>query len=283
MDCPRISIVIPAHNEEENLRVLAREIDLAMAPSDEAYEIIFVDDASTDTTLDVLRQLASEDPRVQVLGLSKQSGQSAALAHGFAAARGEILVTLDADLQNDPADIPRLLAALEDLDMVIGVRAARHDSWVRRVSSRVANGVRSRILDDGASDTGCALKVMRAEVVARLPKFTGMHRFLPALVRMDGGRIQQVPVNHRPRLHGVPKYNIRNRLWRGIVDMFGVFWLQRRWIRRRDAGEVKAWTVPHSGLASVSSVKPFSSPASSSSGSPRNGARKASSPGPSGS
>jgi glycosyltransferase involved in cell wall biosynthesis len=270
-----VSITIPVHNEEENLRVLTREIHQALASCGQDYEILYVDDASTDESLKVLRQIAMGDGRVRVLALPRRVGQSGALAHGFAAARGEVLVTLDADLQNDPADIPRLLAALEDLDMVIGVRATRHDNWLRRLSSRVANAVRGRILGDGALDTGCALKVMRQQTVARLPAFNGMHRFLPALVRMEGGKLAQVPVGHRPRLHGKPKYNVRNRLGRGVVDLIGVLWLQRRWVPRQPIEEVELCFSRRPGSSSVSSVKPFSLPVSSSSGSLPSAEKKA--------
>ncbi|MDY7096350.1 MAG: glycosyltransferase family 2 protein, partial [Acidobacteriota bacterium] len=255
-----VSITIPVHNEEDNLRVLTQEIDHALAASGQDYEVLYVDDASTDGSLTVLRQLAMGDPRIRVLALTRRVGQSGALAHAFEAARGEVVVTLDADLQNDPADIPRMLAALEDLDMVIGVRTTRHDNWLRRLSSRVANAVRGRILGDGALDTGCALKVMRRKTVARLPAFNGMHRFLPALVRMEGGQLAQVPVRHRPRLHGKPKYNVRNRLGRGVVDLLGVLWMQHRWVPRQPIEEVELCFGRRSGSPSVSSVKPFSLP-----------------------
>lgn len=270
-----VSIIIPVHNEEDNLRILTGEIQQALAASGQDYEILYVDDTSTDESLAVLRRLAMESPRIRVLALPQRVGQSGALVHGFEAARGEVVVTLDADLQNDPADIPRLLAALGDLDMVIGVRTTRHDNWLRRISSRVANAVRGRILGDGALDTGCALKVMRRQTVTHLPAFNGLHRFLPALVRMEGGRLAQVPVGHRPRLHGQPKYNVRNRLGRGLVDLVGVLWLQHRWVPRRPTEEVELCFGRRFGSPLVFSVKPFSLPASSSSGSLPSAEKKA--------
>ncbi len=238
MNEPAISIILPCYNEAENLPVLAAEIEAAMREMAGTYEVLFVDAGSTDDTQRVLAALAAADSRRRVLRSSRNCGQSAALAAGFDAARGGVLVTLDADLQNDPGDISLLLDALEGVELAAGIRVRRQDSWVRRVSSRLANGVRSRALDDATPDTGCSLKAFRRDVAVRLPRFVGMHRFLPALVQMDGGRVRHVPVRHRPRLHGKTKYNVRNRLVRGLVDLLGVLWLKRRWIDRRVVTEV---------------------------------------------
>jgi glycosyltransferase involved in cell wall biosynthesis len=284
MGPPRVSIVVPVYNEEESLPVLAEEIGAAMAEVTPDYELLWVDDGSTDGGPAVLARLAAADPRVRVLRLRRNSGQSAALAAGFANARAEVVVTLDADLQNDPADIPRLLAALDGCDVVCGVRTARQDTWVRRLSSRIANGVRNRLTHEAVTDVGCTLRAARAEHLRRIPVFKGMHRFLPTLLRMEGARVREVPVRHRPRRYGEAKYGIGNRLWRGIADLLAVRWLQSRWIDRGNVEEVTAWdrnSTP-SGSPSASSDRPSSSAASSSSGSPPSGARRASSPTPSG-
>lgn len=268
---PEISLVIPVYNEEENLPVLAAEIRAALEPVGRPYEVILVDDGSTDATPEVMRRLAREDPRVRVLRQRRNSGQSAALDVGFRNARGAIVVTLDADLQNDPADIPRLLERMEGCDVVSGVRARRQDDWVRRISSKIANRVRNRVTHESVTDVGCTLRAMRAEYVQRIPVFNGMHRFLPTLLRMEGARVTEVPVNHRPRLHGQPKYNIRNRAFRALVDLFGVRWMQTRWIDRHLAEEIDVWNTNSSGTPgpqSVSSARPASSAAFSSSGSP---------------
>lgn len=229
-----ISLVIPVYNEAESLPVLAREIAAALEGLAAPYEVLFVDDGSGDDSLRVLAELAAADPRIRVVRLTRNQGQSPALAAGFRRARGEVIVTLDADLQNDPADIPRLLALLEEesVDVVSGVRAQRHDTWVRRVSSRIANRVRDGVIHDGVTDVGCSLKAYRAELLRRIPTFKGMHRFLPALVQMEGARVREIPVSHRPRRYGQAKYGIGNRLWRGLVDLAAVRWLQKRWIDR---------------------------------------------------
>ena len=264
---PRISVVVPVFDEEPNLAPLVQEIGAAFAGLD--YELLVVDDGSRDGTAATLARLAAEEPRLRPLRHDRNYGQSAALATGFAAARGELLVTLDGDLQNDPADAPRLLAELErGFDVVSGVRQRRQDSWVRKVSSRIANGVRRRVLDDGITDVGCSMKAYRTRVLKRLPPFHGMHRFLPALARMEGARITELPVTHRARRFGKSKYNISNRLWRGLADLLGVWWLQRRWVAVGAVEEIPARPSTASGPSSASPARPSSSAASSSSGSP---------------
>ncbi len=236
---PQVSVVLPVFNEAANLPPLLSEIRAAMEPLGIDYEIIAVDDGSSDGSLATLLCLAGPDTRLRVLWAGLRSGQSAALAAGMRAARAEVVVTLDADLQNDPRDIPRMLELLPACDVVSGVRRDRRDSLVRRISSRVANGVRQRLLDDGVRDVGCSLKAYRREVLAELPVFQGMHRFLPALARMRGARIREIDVNHRPRLHGRSNYGVGNRLGRGIVDLLGVLWLKHRRIelsKFREAG-----------------------------------------------
>jgi dolichol-phosphate mannosyltransferase len=227
---PQLSVVVPVFEEEPNLEPLVREIAAALEPLD--YELILVDDGSRDGSAATLERLAAGEPRLRVVRHARNYGQSAALLTGFAAARAEVVVTLDGDLQNDPGDVPRLLAKLDEgWDVVSGIRQRRQDTWVRRVSSRVANGVRRRLLDDGISDVGCSLKAYRAGFLRRLPPFHGMHRFLPALARLDGARVTELPVAHRPRRHGQSKYGIGNRLWRGLVDLLGVWWLKHRWVQ----------------------------------------------------
>jgi glycosyltransferase involved in cell wall biosynthesis len=270
---PEISLVIPVFNEAENLPILAAEIERAMQAVDRPYEIVFVDDGSTDDSPAVLAALARQDRRVRVVRQRRNSGQSAAMDAGFRHARGEVIVTLDADLQNDPADIPQLLALLPDYDVVCGVRARRQDDWVRRVSSRIANSVRNRVTHEAVTDVGCTLRAFRAGYARGIPVFNGMHRFLPTLLRMEGARVTEVPVHHRPRLHGQAKYGIGNRLWRGIADLLAVRWLQKRRIDRRLSEEIDVWNTTPSGSPSASSAKASSPPASSSSGSPPSAGR----------
>jgi glycosyltransferase involved in cell wall biosynthesis len=245
---PHLSLVVPLYNEAENLPILAAEIRQALAPTGRTWETLFIDDGSDDGSFEVLAALAAEDPTVRILRHRRNAGQSAALAAGFAAARGAIVVTLDADLQNDPADIPALLARLgesaaaSDCDAVSGVRGLRRDSWVRRASSRVANAVRNWVTDEQVSDVGCSLKAYRREVLAGLPMFHGMHRFLPTLVRWNGARLAEIPVNHRPRLHGTAKYGIGNRLFRALADLMAVRWMGTRWIARGNVEEIATRT-----------------------------------------
>lgn len=228
-----LSVVVPVHNEAENLQSLLDEISQALDGQCD-YEVIYVDDGSTDDTLSRLRGLQGSLPRLRVLHHLKGCGQSTALSSGIRAARAEAIATLDGDGQNDPADIPRLWEALKALQkeqplaMVAGYRKSRKDTEWRRFSSRVANTVRAGLLRDDTPDTGCGLKVFSRELFLRMPYFDHMHRFLPALTQRQGGRVISVEVNHRPRLAGVSKYGTWQRLWVGIVDLFGVMWLQRR-------------------------------------------------------
>ena len=266
---PSVSLVIPVYNEVDNLPILHQEILSALEPSDTSFEILYVDDGCTDGSSDLLRQFAAADPRVRILRMRRNGGQSAGFDAGFRFARGTVVVTLDADLQNDPADIPRLLAEIADADVVCGVRQNRQDDFVRRLSSRIANAVRNRLTHEAITDVGCSLRACRREFLHGLPMYNGMHRFLPTLLRLQGAtRIKEIPVRHRPRRFGSPKYNIRNRLWRALADLFAVRWMQRRWIDRGLAEEMTTWNTTPSGSPSVSSDRPSSPPASSSSGSP---------------
>ena len=220
---PAVSVVVPLFNEEENVPILQAELERALAGID--YEIIFVDDGSTDQTV----ARVAQNERVRVLQFAKNAGQSAAMYEGLHAADGATAVLIDGDLQNDPADIPKLLREIErGADLVCGYRAVRKDTTVKRLTSRIANFVRSRFTKDGVRDTGCTLKAMRRECVHALVPFKGMHRFIPALVKGAGYSLVEVPVNHRPRQFGVSKYGLGNRAVRATVDMFGVRWLLSR-------------------------------------------------------
>ncbi len=236
---PTLSVVVPFFNEEENLEPLVAELVAALAALETSFEILLVDDGSTDNGLKVAVAIATRERAVRIIRQPARLGQSAALATGFARARAEVVVTLDADLQNDPADLRRLLAALDRGDVVSGIRVERRDSWVRRVSSRVANWARRALLDDGVTDVGCSLKAYRAEYLRDVTVFDGMHRFLPALLKVRGARIVEVPVNHRPRERGESKYGVHNRLWRGIADLFAVRWLQSRSLDITGAEEIE--------------------------------------------
>lgn len=225
-----VSVIVPVKNEEECVPELAAEIRQSMEKSPWSWECIWINDGSTDATAGILAELSRNDARHRRIELDRNYGQSAALAAGFSEARGEVLVTLDGDGQNDPADMPMLIRELQDrrVDMVNGVRAKRRDNWVRRVSSRLANGFRNWLTNEKVSDVGCAIRAFRKETVQHIPVFKGMHRFLPTLVRMQGYRIVEIPVGHRPRTKGRTKYGISNRLWVGIADTFAVCWMQRR-------------------------------------------------------
>ena len=228
-----LSVVIPVRNEAGNVLALLDELDRAL--DGRRYEIIFVDDASDDDTLQLLT-CAQAQPRswLRVVRLRSQAGQSAAIRVGVLHARSEWVATLDGDGQNDPADIPALIDARDREAnasgpvMVCGVRTRREDSMGRRFASRVANSVRRALLNDGNADTGCGLKLFSAQAFRLLPAFDHMHRFLPALMQRDGGRVVTVAVNHRARIEGQSKYGVHNRLWVGIIDLLGVMWLKRR-------------------------------------------------------
>ncbi len=228
-----ISVVVPVRNEAENIVPLIEEIHEALEGRWD-FEVIYVDDGSTDETKARLTAAGARFERLKVLRHRASCGQSAAIWTGVKAARGSWIVTLDGDGQNDPADIPALLEVAEaadpgaGLDMVAGIRRKRRDSWLKRVSSRIANAVRQALLRDGVSDTGCGLKVIRRQSYLALPYFDHMHRYLPALVIRGGGGIRCVDVNHRPRLEGASNYGVLDRLWVGISDLFGVAWLLRR-------------------------------------------------------
>jgi glycosyltransferase involved in cell wall biosynthesis len=226
-----LTLVIPVYNERDNLEPLMREIGASLKGAPWRYEVLMVDDGSSDGTEEVLRRLAAAHPELRVVRFARNAGQTAAMDAGFRRARGRVVVTLDADLQNDPADIPRLVRELEGWDAVVGVRAVRRDSLVRRVSSRIANFVRNRLSDETITDTGCSLKAYRKEALDRLKLYRGMHRFLPTLLKMEGYRVRELPVGHRARAHGDSKYGIGNRLVPSFVDLLAVRWMKKRALR----------------------------------------------------
>jgi dolichol-phosphate mannosyltransferase len=220
---PAVSVVVPLFNEEENVPILQSELRTALNGFD--HEIVFVDDGSVDRTVEQIEPA----PNIRVIRFEKNTGQSAAIYTGLQAARGATAVLIDGDLQNDPADIPRLLAEIErGADLVCGYRLKRKDTALKRLTSRIANAVRGRFTKDGVRDTGCTLKAMRRECVSALVPFKGMHRFIPALIKGAGYRLVEIPVNHRPRRFGESKYGLGNRALRATIDMFGVRWLLAR-------------------------------------------------------
>jgi len=228
---PWLSAVIPAFNEEACVGECYRELIPVLEGLGRPFEVIVVDDGSTDRTFQILAGLAAADPRLRLIRFRRNAGQTAAFDAGFRAAGGEVVVTMDADLQNDPRDIPRLLAELGAHDAACGWRVHRRDPWLKRVSSRIANAVRNRLTAEAIHDTGCTLKAYRRECLVGLKLYRGMHRFLPTLLRLEGFRVVEVPVNHRPRRGGRSKYSIGNRLWAGLADLFAVRWMIKRQLR----------------------------------------------------
>ncbi len=230
MKKPALSVVVPVHNEIENIESLVSEIHTALFQYID-YEMIYIDDGSDDGSNEILQNLAQRLSSLRIIQHAKAYGQSAAIVTGVKAAQADWIATLDGDGQNDPTDILRLWTVInntQNLHMVAGYRRKRQDSWIKRGSSRIANGVRSRLLGDNTPDTGCGLKLFSRAFFLTIPHFDHLHRFLPALFIRNGGRIISVEVNHRPRLRGKSKYGLHNRLWVGIVDLFGVMWLQNR-------------------------------------------------------
>jgi len=228
-----LSVVVPVKDEAENIAPLAREIAQAIGQESSA-EIVFVDDGSSDATARILTDLKTSLPQLRVIQHGRNMGQSRGVRTGVRAARGDIIVVLDGDGQNDPADIPRLLAELRSADsarvgLVQGQRAQRQDSMKKKVASRLANRVRRSLLNDGATDVGCGLKAFRRDAFLALPYFDHMHRYMVALMLREGFEVRFVEVNHRPRLHGQSKYGVLDRLAAGVTDLLGVRWLQRRY------------------------------------------------------
>lgn len=232
-EAPELSVVVPIHDEEANLRPLFDEIRETLDRLGRRAELIYVNDGSTDGTGEVLDALRAEDPRVRVLDHDRNHGLTAALDTGFRHARAPVIAMLDGDGQNPPAELAKLLPALADADMVIGWRRDRDDPWIRRVSSKIANGYRNRRTREQVHDTGCGLKVFRREILDRVKLYDGMHRFLPTLARMEGFRIAEVVVAHRPRERGRSHYGVWNRLWKGLADVKVVRWMWRNRLTAR--------------------------------------------------
>lgn len=244
-----LSVVIPVCNEEENVQPLLERLASALVDWPGGWEALFVDDGSTDRTLDLLRQAQVLYPQLRVCRFTRNLGQTAAMAAGFRLAQGDAVVTLDGDLQNDPAEIPRLAGMLRDWDVVCGVRVRRKDGAWKRFSSRIANGFRNWVTQDDVLDTGCTLKAYRREAVADLELYDGMHRFLPTLLKMRGCRVTQVPVSHHPRVAGKTKYGTWGRLTKGLGDVWAVRWMGKNRIEYESALEVLDPLAPDDSAA----------------------------------
>ena len=225
-----ISVVVPVYNEEGNLPVLIPKLAEVLRGLGRSYEMIFLDDGSSDGSRRILKEMASQYPSLRILRFKENRGLSVALVAGMREARGEKIVTLDSDLQNDPADIPRLLEYLDRFDMATGWRQKREDSWLKKISSKIGNAVRNWLSGENIQDSACTLRAFKKECMKEIPVFNGMHRFLSTLVKMKGYRIVEVPISHHPRKFGKSKYNIRNRMVRSFIDLLAVRWMKHRTI-----------------------------------------------------
>lgn len=223
-----ISIVVPLYNEEENINLLTQKILSVMSGTGEEFELIFVDDGSTDGSLKIIKDLRNVNRQIRVIKFEKNYGQSAAFDHGFKTAKGDIIVTLDADLQNDPDDIPKLLDKLKECDMVYGWRRKRKDPLIKLISSRIGNYIRNKLTGEDIKDTGCSLKAYRKECLRDLKLYNGMHRFLPTLINLEGFKVEEVEVSHHHRKYGKSKYNIRKRLVWPFLDLLAIIWMKKR-------------------------------------------------------
>lgn len=231
---PKVSLIVPVYNEVESLAPLMAEVEAALRGV-AGLEVVLVNDGSTDGSLEEMQRLRGLYPHLglRIIDLDRNHGLTTAMDAGFRAARGEVLVTIDADLQNDPADIPRLLSYLDSYDVAIGSRTRRRDRLVKRLSSKVANAIRNWATEETIMDTGCSLKAYRASFVRRLKLYNGLHRFLPTMLKLEGARVIEVPVNHRPRRFGQAKYHLWNRLIGPLLDLFAVRWMQKRHLNYR--------------------------------------------------
>jgi len=224
----KYSVVIPLKDEESNIEDLIKELEPVMESIQQPWELLCIDDGSTDNTLNILQKLQKSRPHMHIISFLRNYGQSSAFDAGFNAAQGEFVITMDGDRQNDPRDIPKLIGSINGFDMVCGQRINRKDPWNKKVISKLANAIRSRVCDDGVTDTGCSLKLYRKKCLQKIALFEGMHRFLPALFLIHGFSIGQVPVNHRERVKGKTKYNLFNRSFNTVVDMWAVHWMKKR-------------------------------------------------------
>lgn len=227
----KYSVVIPLKDEEENIIDLVNELEVTMVALNAPWELICIDDGSTDKTSLILNSLVERKPFVRVLTFSQNYGQSSAFDAGFKAAQGEFVITMDGDRQNDPADIPKLIEALPESDLVCGHRVNRQDPWSKKITSRLANKIRNRLCQDHVHDTGCSLKIYRTACLRHIKMYQGMHRFLPALFSIEGFRVKEIPVNHRERTRGKTKYNFFNRSFNTISDMLAVRWMRKRHLK----------------------------------------------------
>jgi dolichol-phosphate mannosyltransferase len=231
---PEISIVVPCYNEQENLRPLLAEVHSVLDPVGKPWEMVITDDASKDGSWDEMRAIAREDPRLRVQRNRRNSGETAASWAGMRSARGRVVVTMDADLQNDPKDLPRFLDALKTFDVVCGTRVDSRkegDSFIRIASSRIANWVRNKLSSESISDAGCTYRAFKRECIEGLQLFKGMHRFLPTLFKLQGYTVTEIAITNRPRIHGESKYGVWNRLFKSFRDLLAVRWMKDRWIK----------------------------------------------------
>jgi len=225
------SVVVPLMNEQDNISELIAELEPVMNSLGKPWELICVDDGSTDNTLAILKDLSKQKKYLKILSFKRNFGQSSAFDAGFKKAKGQFVITLDGDRQNDPADIPKLINMIPENDLVCGRRINRRDPWSKKIISLFANFIRSRACQDGVQDTGCSLKIYRTECLKNIKMYQGMHRFLPALFSIEGYRIKEVPVNHRERIKGKTKYNFFNRSFNTIADMWAVQWMRKRQLK----------------------------------------------------
>ncbi|PLX68328.1 MAG: glycosyltransferase [Denitrovibrio sp.] len=224
----KISYVIPVFDEEENIVTLYNEIEKVSSVIGADHEILFVDDCSRDKSLSIIKELSEKDPKVKFIAFEKNTGQSAALFAGFQAACGDVIITMDADLQNDPGDLPEMFKFYGEYDMVNGWRFERKDTFAKRFASKFGNKIRNAVINEDIHDTGCSLKIMRASMLKRIKIYKGLHRFLPAMMRIEGAKVKEVKVNHRPRIHGVSKYTNLKRAKEAFYDLICVRWMQKR-------------------------------------------------------
>lgn len=228
---PKISVVVPVYNEEGTIKPLLDGILKSMDKVGEDYEVLFVNDGSTDSSGNLLNEISANDNRVRIINFDRNNGLTAALDAGFKSVYGEIVVTLDADLQNDPADIPLLLEKIKDYDMVCGWRHNRDDPWIKLISSKVANAIRNRLSNEDVRDTGCTLKAYRSECLKEIKLYEGLHRFLPTLFKMEGFSVAEVKVRHNARRSGESKFNVSNRIFRSFYDLLAIMWMKKRHLK----------------------------------------------------
>ena len=234
MTAPELSVVIPCHNEAENLRPLLDAIHASLDPAGVDYEVLITDDCSTDNSWQVLQEIAAKDPRLRAQRFKFNCGESAASWAGMQSSRGRYIATLDADLQNDPKDLPAMMKALRDFDCVCGTRVESRgegDNWVRIASSRIANWVRNKLSGENISDAGCTYRVFKRDCISEVKFFNGAHRFLPTLIKLEGFTVTEVPVSNNPRHAGQSHYGIWNRLFKSFRDLLAVRWMKSRRLR----------------------------------------------------